>query len=200
MHIAEPVDRTPVKFFTFVVWACFMLATPTAAEPLYETPVYNPETKSYFELARVVPGSSTRGIPLAEAGWMASTRLAARRVFKNAHGRLAVVKTKQVNDFLRVTFGPDTPAWIGLRYLCRYNKLQWVTGEIHPLDAYSNWDRRWKSSGGESGKGASPYCNPGTHEFWPVHYWRVSEGFRWNANGTTKEFYAYFVEYPTGGE
>ncbi|MDH3944919.1 MAG: C-type lectin domain-containing protein [Anaerolineae bacterium] len=185
---------------TLALFACLVWASGTKAEPLYHTPVYNPETKSYFELVRVAVGSSIRWAEGAEATWATSQRLASTRTHKNVRGRLAVVKTKQVNDFLRDTFKPDHAAWIGLRYYCHFNKLQWVTGETHPHSAYSNWDRVWNHAGGRDSGLGSTKCGKSADHYWPVHYWSDKGGFRWNANGPVKEWYSFFVEYPTSGE
>ena len=129
-----------LNYFIYItlIFASFLVLTSEAiAKPLYDTPVYNPDTKSYFELAPVPVGYSVRAVNSPEASWAASQRLASQRVFKNVRGRLAIVKTKQVNDFLRKVFKPDKAAWIGLRYLLCYGRLmrppQLVQPEPMPL-------------------------------------------------------------------
>lgn len=174
-------------------------AAPASAEPLYDRPVYNPETSSYFELVKVVPGYSIRGRDVPAVTWHKASSLAHARVYKGARGRLAVIRSRAASDFLRQTFKPDVPAWIGLRYWCEFNKLQWVTGEIHPRTEFANWDRIWRHDGGERGGKRAPACS-NTLRFWPVNTWSARDGFRWNANGTNKEFGAFFIEYPTGEE
>jgi hypothetical protein len=186
--------RLPAAPSIWAVVACLaalVVARPAAAE-LCDTPVYNPDTKSYFEL--VCRGSGF------ESGvtWFAASVFARQKVFKDVHGRLAVVKTKQVNDFLLETFKPDRPAWIGLRYICAYRKLIWVTGDLQPFDGWSNWAQPWNLYGGLS-IGVPRDCDAeGGGGYKPVHYWPASEGFEWNANGASKAWTEYFVEYPTG--
>ena len=171
-----------------LVWLA--LAMPGAAKPLVGTPVYNPETKSYFELVRAPVGLSIRGSELAEIGWARARKYAASRIFKGVRGRLAVVKTKRVSDFLRDTFKPEREVWIGLRFFCRTRTLMWVTAEIHPPSAYKNWARPWKLGWA---------CSGGT-KYAPVYYTPAKKGFRWQARGQRKEYYFLFVEYPTGKE
>jgi len=187
------------RFFSVLVVLGIVAAGSSVvrAQPLYDTPVYNPETRSYFELVKVTKGYSIRGANIPAITWSNARKLARSRFYKGVRGRLAVVKSQSVNDFLRQTFKPDEKTWIGLRYWCAYNKLQWVTGEFHPLTAYANWDRIWRHDGGTYGGNKEPTCNE-FFNYWPVHYWPVQNGFRWNANGTHKEFKAFFVEYPTG--
>ena len=182
--------------FLVLVIGLWLLAGSAAAEPLYDTKVYNPEGKSHFELVR--NQQVGRSISIR---WAAARRLAQQRTFKGVRGRLAVVKSRQVNDFLRQTFRPERATWIGLRYLCRFNKLQWVTGEVNPNTGYANWDLIWNHNGSRGstlGRLDKTKCEKVVHEYWPVHYWGINHGFRWNANGTIKEFDTFFVEYPTG--
>ena len=173
-----------------------LVAGPAIAEPLYDTPVYDPETGSYFELRRVPPGYSQRGGTPATT-WSKARVLARQSAYKGARGRLAIVKSGKLNDFLRETFNPDQGAWIGLRYWCEFNRLQWVTGELHDRAGYANWARIWNRDGGVGGERRVPECGPRSR-FWPVHYWPAENGFRWNANGNKKEMRAFFIEYPLG--
>ena len=175
-----------------------LLSGTAAGGPLYNVPVYEPETGNYFELRKVEPGYSSRGRGVPAIGWNKARTLARKSTYRGAKGRLAVVKRRTVNDFLRRTFEPVTGAWIGLRYWCELNKLQWVTGEIHELSGYANWGSVWRHDGASLDGGPKvPTCGRKT-PFWPVHYWSVDKGFRWNANGNRKEMRAFFIEYPTG--
>ena len=202
IHDLGIMRGTMAPSFLVLVIGLWLLAGSAAAEPLYDTKVYNPETKSYFELVRNQRlDLSIRCRNCYELSWAAAMRLAHQRTFKGVRARLAVVKSRQVNEFLRKTFRPERAAWIGLRYLCRFNKLQWVTGEFHPHTGYANWDLIWNHSGSRNsdlGILGSAQCRKGVSEYWPVHYWGINHGFRWNANGTIKEFFEFFVEYPTG--
>ncbi|MGB8275853.1 MAG: C-type lectin domain-containing protein [Alphaproteobacteria bacterium] len=182
-----------LRFALPAVFATLVAAPAVSAyaKELCNKPVYNPDTKSYFELACPQEGEDRR------IEWHEAIKLAAKRVFKGVRGRLAVVKTQEVNDFLRDTFDPEAPPWIGLRYFCKYNKLLWVTGEVQPATAYSNWASPWNLNGWP-GHGDPAMC--GWLGYLPVHYWVPNYGFQWNANGQNKEFPRYFVEYPTGKE
>jgi len=187
-----------------VAVAVLLLPRALAAEQLLNTPVYNPETRSYFEFHVDQPLKDGKLVGYDRENsieWYIANRRARNLVHKGVRGHLAIVKSQSVNDFLRETFKPEIPAWIGLRYWCAYNALQWVSGETHKTSAYKNWDAPWRYSALNRGEGdrAPPSCP--THirgNYLPVHYWPVSQGFVWHANGMGKEFRGYFVEYPTG--
>lgn len=176
-----------------------MLVGAAQAEPEFSRPVYSPDSKSYFQLVKIGRGYSIRGMNDA-IGWEAARKFAQTRVYKGIPGRLAVVKSKAVNTFLREAFKPSTPVWIGLRYWCNFRVLQWVTGErLKPAD-YQNWDSKWSSGGGHRGSAEPAKCQSEPDHYMPVNYWPVQEGFRWNANGMHKEFQLLFIEFPTGGK
>lgn len=175
------------------------------AQTLYDTPVYFAPNDTYYELVNLANEYNGK-FPKNVTGWPQVRKLAASRVYKGRRGRLAVVKSKAVNDFLRDTFKPDMPAWIGLRYFCKYRKFVWVTGEVLKRGDYRNFGNIWnrEGMGGVGRSGCLPV--PGWQ---PVHYWPVinrggrgSEGhmerfgFHWNANGFGKHWRLFFVEYP----
>lgn len=110
------------------------------------------------------------------------------------------MNTQQIHEFLRDTFSPAGPVWIGLRYWCRYHKLQWVTGKFHSFADFQKWGKFWNQNAGEPLKGPKPpYCPKSNKKATlGVHYWGMKYGFFWNANGTYKQFNALFIEYPTG--
>lgn len=168
------------------------------AEALLDTPLYNPETKSYFELVWVPPGWSIRGAEFAEISWERARQFAHQQTYKGVRGRLALVKSEATHHFLR-RFQPDRATWIGLRYWCHHGKLQLATGEFYPKTGYAGWDRNWAVAGTKQTGNRPPVCT-GNFPYWPVHYWSIQEGFRWNANGTLKEWRYVFIEYPTGKE
>ncbi len=182
--------------FLALVIGLWLLAGSAAAQPLYDTPMFDPVSGHYFELVRVKPGHATRGPSIAAASWQVARRLAASRMHNGVRGRLAVVRSQHIADFLRETFRPDHAAWIGLRYWCRFNKLQWVTGEFYKRGEYSDWRGTWNVSGGRPGGPRVSSCSKRRYEYWPVHYWSMQDGFYWNANGTQKNLYAFFLEYP----
>lgn len=197
----HPRRTAPVRATIAALWLMAVAAIPSAFAAdasLYNTKVYNPATKSYFELVQAKAGDSIRGATIPEIGWRKAAENAARMSYKGVHGRLAVVKTKQTNDFLLKTFQPSRPAWIGLRYWCHLNRLQWVTGDLFEAGDYANWGLIWAHDGGQAPTALAnkPNCNEDV-AYWPIHYWSVPEGFTWNATGLHKERYVYFVEYPT---
>ena len=148
-------------------------------------PVYDPVSKSYFELR----DDNKRSY------WVFAQQLAASKFHKGVRGRLAVVRNAHVHDFLRRNFQIDTWAWIGLRYWCKYRKLQWVTGEIHDRGEFSAWAQQWYRNADTScGRGTAT----GPTAFMPVYYNPANSGygFTWQAAGPKKGFHYYFVEYP----
>jgi len=189
--------------YTILSISFALIASPLRAEPLYNKPVYNPETKSYFELYAPDPVGLLKGDQVQSIKWTVAAKMARARTHKGVRGRLAVVKTRQVHEFLRDTFQPNAAAWIGLRYWCKFKKLQWVTGEIYPTTAYAAWGQIWNEGAIYPGQKdtAGAICgfsvsDPGDHA--GVHYWSIKQGFHWNANGRDKYWSAMFIEYPTG--
>ena len=68
-------------------------------KPIYNKPMYNPETKSYFELH--FPGENMGSYgEWPQFNWRDAREYAPSRVFRGARGRLAIVKTKETNDFI----------------------------------------------------------------------------------------------------
>ncbi len=174
-------------------------ATTTVAAPLLDTPVYYEPSDSYFELVSLknqYPGRYVRD----ETDWLAMKDLAAKRTYKGRRGRLAIVRDRATNSFLRDTFKPDKSAWFGLQYLCKYNRLIWANGRLHEKDGFQNWGRSWNVQGkNPSNPNRSQGC--GNHNyFYAVHYWASKHGFTWNANARNVHWKLAFVEYPAPGK
>lgn len=171
------------------------------AAMLLNTPVYNPETKSYFELYAPDPEKAQKHENIYGLSWRAAWRLAQKLRFHGVQGRLAVVKSRAVSDFLRDTFKPEMEVWIGLRYWCRFHKFQWVTGDFWKPGDFALWGRIWDQEAmypSQPGTGeAREHCYY-AYSTLGVHYWRPSLGWFWNANGYDKHWNLMFVEYPTG--
>ncbi len=185
-----------------VLAACAAGAVEAAPErqPVVNTPVYFPGTKSYFELVPAVAGDWDLGE--RQDGiirWVVANNKAQQRRHKGTRGRLAVVKDRSVHDFLLQTFRPDNITWIGLRYWCGVNRTQWVNGDFHERGTFAAWDPIWNRAGTIDVTTRGQACLS-DQPYWPVHYWGVADGFRWNANGPLKAGKYYFVEYPTGKE
>ena len=161
---------------------------------VYNKPMYNPETKSYFENF-----SATGGIYDLEHryNWNAAKRIAASRVFKGVRGRLAIVKTKETNDFIIKNLKPEDGTWIGLQYRCDLQTLRWVNGDFWPLTGYAYWNTPWNAAGTTWKTTERSQCLSSA-QWMGVHYWGRENGHHWNANGPGKEFWLMIVEYPTG--
>ena len=145
-------------------------------------PIYNPSTKSYFELRIDLPKPPQ---------WLTAEKFARTKKFKGVRGRLAQIKDLETHSFLRANFQTRLPAWIGLRYFCSFRKLVWADGNEQPRKKFRMWARQWHRTHIKCGTGI-PYM--------PVYYTPSDEGFRWQASGPNKFFRSYFVEYPTGKE
>jgi hypothetical protein len=146
-------------------------------------PVYNPHTKSYFELRTDLPKPPQ---------WRTAEAVARSKTFKGTRGRLAIVKDLETHTFLQANFTIHEEAWIGLRFYCSFRKLLWVTGDEHPLKSFKMWAKPWHRS--------KITCTTENIQYMPVHYLPQHKGFRWQASGPEKYFVSYFVEYPTGKE
>jgi hypothetical protein len=173
---------------------CVLLALPIASASAAPrstkgAPVYFPHTRSYYELIEIGTGFSVRGAP--DITWEKAQHWAAGKSYKGIRGRLAVVKDVETTNFLRDTFKPSQPTWIGMRYYCRLNRLIWTDGSEYSFTGYKNWAQEW---------GRSLVCqnSASTSEFGGVYFSPVGDGFRWKANGQSKEYGYLFVEYPVG--
>jgi hypothetical protein len=185
-----------VQAFAIGLALFFALATSALADgPLYNTPVFDPETGNYYALIDVHDRQESQ----FHTGyvWPEAERDARRTTFKGVRGRLAVVSSLHIHEFLELTFRPNTYAWIGLRYICAQHELE--DDEGHNLNGtpFRAWARWWRQD---------PFiCNVNqyTHhfdpgDFMPVAYSPIDKGFRWVGKGRNKGYDAYFIEYPTG--
>lgn len=175
----------------FAVLTC----TESLSAQLLNTPVYDPGSKSYFEL--VDGRNMIKGYGSSEGpNWEEALKLARARAYKGVNGRLAVVQSIETHFFLERTFQPEWQSWIGLRLWCTRHVLQWSDGQVWKPGAFQAWDSQWShdtytcNSAGQSPTGMKVYA--------PISYTPISEGFRWVAMGIQKRFYSFFVQYPTG--
>jgi len=191
-----------MRFVGFVAAFLLVAIAPVTAEPLYNKPVYNPETKSYFELFATNPEAARTRLSggTAQWKWRDAYRVAASRSYNGVRGRLAIVPSQSVHQFLRNTFEPNISAWIGLRYWCKFHKLQWVDGTLPESGAFAIWGPIWNqgTTSPDQSKDRAPCDSSLKSLHLGVHYWSTRDGFYWNANGYNKEFSAIFIEYPTG--
>lgn len=182
----------PICFVGALLFFTAVMCSASLAEQLLNTPVYDPGSKSYFEL---VDGLHMKGCTETECNegpnWGQADQLARARAYKGVNGRLAVVQSIETHFFLERTFQPQWQSWIGLRLLCGRRVLQWSDGQIQKPSSFQAWDKQWSHD---------PYtCDGAAQQVYAgVAYTPVADGFRWFAMGIQKRFYSYFVQYPTG--
>ena len=166
------------------------LRAETQSELANKPPVYNPQTKSYFQLR----ADNYAGY------WKDARDLARNQVFYGTRGRLAVVDSEQAHHFLLLHFNKTREeTWIGMYLDCKSQKLFWSTGKPVSRAGFNAWHAQWYrnpqivcSNRGFQGYGTDK-------QFMPVYYTQLKNGFRWQASGPAKGFKSYFVEFPTGG-
>ncbi len=147
------------------------------------TPVYNEETGSYFALGKLPRGQG-------QHNWAAIIRSIQPKHYNGRRGRLAVLKSKSVQNFILDNFDLPLQTWIGLRYWCKYSKLQWVDGTVLKNKDFQPWNRPWYRS-------KKVTCSTQNIEYMPVYLLRSSKTrVNWQASGPKKGFYFYLVEYP----
>jgi hypothetical protein len=192
--------------------SCWFLLTSLAAasafaDPGISKPVYDPASKSYFEMVDVdTPKYSPYNT--LETPWEGAVKLAQERTFKGARGRLAVVKNAETHQFLLRTFQPHREVWIGMRFWCGVNQVQFVDGTMLAKGTFAAWDTPWDQSGikpeyepTKTIGGCEKYYEPGSNHpptFMPIAYSPTQRGFRWIAKEHHKLYLSYLVEYPTG--
>lgn len=181
------MKRHSVITLVVLVGLGYMAAlSSVAAEEVENTPIYNSETKSYFEY---IPYTLVR----CHCTWVEAYRAAQRLEYKGVRGRLAVIKSVDVHEFLMHKFQPKDFTWIGLRYLCPTRELQWVTGDLMTPGSFSAWNVPWNLTG--SWACAKDYNKA---QILGVAYLPIANGFRWGAREAHKYYGHLFVEFPTG--
>lgn len=153
-------------------------------------PVYNPATKSYFQMLK------TTG---RHGNWPESLEQAYAQTYKGVRGRLAVIDSPETHEFVLRNFDVSRPTWIGLRYWCEFRMLEWVgLRPYSPGDPgrFQAWHPRWWH-----GEQLCPPNASGPGAFVGVYYQPTSERTAlWQAVGKGKGFGLLLVEYPTGEE
>ena len=155
-----------------------------------DPPIYNPASKSYFQLLK---GTGKHNF------WQEAHEQARTQVFKGARGRLAVVDHEETHKFIMKNFDTSKEMWIGLRYWCEFRLLEWVgLRPYSPTDPeyFQNWHNQWSRNGQ-----ACPANATGPGAFMGVYYQPLGSGSaRWQAVRGGKGFGRLLVEYPTGEE
>jgi len=182
-----------MRIFSLALFVLFLLPAAANAKPVFDKPMYDPVSKSYFELHKVTREENPRSAEYPDLPFNMAEKFASQRMFKGVRGRLAIVKSNETHMFLMQNFQPDAHAWIGLRYYCKLRQLRWVNGEQVTRGSFQAWDADWDQSGD-----AGCVKGPGQADWMPVCYSPTSAGFRWVAKGASKHYVAYFIEYPTG--
>jgi Lectin C-type domain len=173
---------------------CMLCGHPLwAAEGLPKSaPIYNPSSKSYFQLFNDNVNSN----------WEKARLRATTKVYKGIHGRLAVVDSMETHKFILQNFGlnwREASVWIGLRYWCSVRMLQWEDGlPYSPSDAnhFKIWHSRWARNDSDACYSAKSRKTG----FAPIYYRNIGGTVRWQAVGAAKFFSTYLVEYVTNGE
>lgn len=164
---------------------------------LLDTPMYDPVSKSYFEMVDGAHGMvKGTGVDSEGPNWHEAQGFAARRMYKGVRGHLAVVKDLETHEFLMHTFQPKTFVWVGLRYMC-VGLLEDATGKQVKKGSFMVWARDWRRTPFGCPKDTAT-GRPVAGSYMPIAYSPVPEGFQWIAQGPQKRFYYFFVEYPTG--
>jgi hypothetical protein len=105
--------------------------------------------------------------------------------YQGRSGRLAIVDSPELYDFLRKSFRIPFAAWIGLRYMCSTYDLRWVNGKNQDR-TMQIWSRQWMYN-------PNIHCGTVNLPYMPV--W-LTPGFQLQAAGYEKGAWYYFVEYP----
>lgn len=165
---------------------------PGQAVETMSEPVYNPASKSYFQLVHDRSRSYR---------WDRAQKEAAKKVFKGARGRLAVIDSLETHQFVLRNFdirSERTNVWIGLRYWCPVQMLQWEGNRLFsPTDPekFRAWHTPWHR--------LRHFCQDvrtRQHGYMAAYYRTINGITQWQAVGIAKGFHYYLVEFPTGEE
>ena len=106
-----------------------------AAAELGDPPIYNPASKSYFQIVD------------KRSNWSMAYDAARTQTYKGVRGHLAIVDSVETHQFIAENFDFDGKAvWIGLRYFCSYHMLMWNNQRAYsPTDAghFQAWHPQW---------------------------------------------------------
>ncbi len=177
-------------FVVMLIPLCMAGTTALSAAKPDDPPIYNPASKSYFQLLK----QTTK-----KQNWGSAHRAALSRTFKGVRGRLAVIDRPETHQFILQNFEVNEEIWIGLRYWCRFRMLEW--NGLRPYSPgdpghFQAWHQQWYRK--------TPSCSSwrGNDQAYKPFYYQPLGGMnaRWQASGVAKAFPRYLVEYPTGEE
>lgn len=160
-------------------------------------PVYNPASKSYFQLF------ADNRPPQADWSW--ARRRAQSKFYKGVQGRLAHIRDPETHEFVVNTFNlkdARKDVWIGLRYWCKLHMLQWGNERPFPPSEpghFRAWHSPWQRDPADRGGSCSMVGSRHTG-YVPVYYRTLNGTTLWQGVGAAKFFEFYLVEYPTGGK
>ena len=156
-------------------------------------PIYNPASKSYFELRYRAPREGH--------SWNQARKAVAILQFKGVQGRLAIIDSYATHMFLMENIRMSKPAWIGMYVQCKTLNAYWVNGRQQLNSEINLWHNPWY-------RRSDIRCGIQSIDTMPV--WLLPQrgfqnfsgktGFRWMATGPRKGDHYMIVEYPTGGE
>src|SRR3546814_21041878 len=112
-----------IRGFAIAIICLFFSGPLLAADlPLPRTPIYDPHSKSYFQIFddNVHPGN-----------WEAARSRAGMKAYKGVRGRLAVIDSAETQKFLLRAFDLDRrhiSVWIGLPTVSSARLLKWDDG------------------------------------------------------------------------
>ncbi|MFC7049537.1 C-type lectin domain-containing protein [Emcibacter nanhaiensis] len=153
-------------------------------------PFYDPHTKSYFELRWWKKGRK----------WRQAYLEAQSLVFKDTHGRLALVKDLQTHTFIQTHFNISAATWIGLQYYCDEQRLNWADDSTLKKGDFSAWSYRWARRDDIRCGFMNPHYTPELHMKSHMGVSYIGQPPMWQASGPEKEYDFFLVEYPTGKE
>ena len=191
----EIAMRSSLKIILWSLVFCGFVCT-AQAQTASTQPIYDPVSKSYFQLFNDNKHPGT---------WAAARVRAESKIYKRIRGRLAEVRNPEIHEFILNHFdikSERVDVWIGLRYWCKLRMLQW--GRSKPFSPsepnqfrawHAVWQRHPDLPGGVCGMTASSSAG-----YVPVHYRTLNGVTRWQASGIAKFFSYYLVEYPAGEE
>lgn len=182
-----------MKLAAACLFILFYSGSLLAAEPLPLTPIYNPHSKSYFQL---FDDNNNPG------HWEAARSRASAKAYNGVRGRLAVIDSPETHEFVLRAFDLDqrgVAVWIGLRYWCNARLLQWEEHRPFSPSDPENF-RIWHSQWSRSDENACTFSGSAKRGYAPVYYRTMHGLTRWQAVGASKYFSYYLVEFPTGGD